>query len=490
MITTHRRTRLLLPGLILLAGSLTACTAGCTGTVGGGASNPSDALVGDIALGDDDGGTSGHDATEPGTGEDASPTSEDDGAVRDSESGLDAESERDAAPGQDAESRPDGGPVPDAGTSPYSCAGWVDLGGPLDFARGNYASTPSLSVDGTGRLLATWHETVPGENYNIYVKEWTGREWRLVGEALDAVRASGTQSPEIRVDPFGNPIVVWTEGRDLYASQHVQGAWVRIGDRIDVSEAEDAYPDLPSLAIDPQGRPIVAWTEWDSSLKSEIYVKRWSGSAWEFLGARALNVDPADRASWPSVATGPDGTVFVAFDEVTRENGHRTFVMRWSGAVWSVVSGGAVVTTSGVETYSPSLVVDRAGAPVIALYQIAQSTSESSSHVFRYTQDTWEPVGGAIDVPPNVDTVGPVLTLDANDHPVVAFTESAEQNSVRVAGWTGSAWEALGDALDLAPEQTAFAPAIALDPRGKPSVAWTEWDPTTETMNINVKRCE
>jgi hypothetical protein len=71
------------------------------------------------------------------------------------------------------------------------------------------------------------------------------------------------------------------------------------------------------------------------------------------------------------------------------------------------------------------------------------------------------------------------LVLDHDNNPIVAWDERegdpVTTSSIRVARWTGSGWDTSYTKLDAVPGKTyTGSPAIAVDSKNHPIVAWTE----------------
>jgi hypothetical protein len=128
----------------------------------------------------------------------------------------------------------------------------------------------------------------------------------------------------------------------------------------------------PALAIAPDGTPYVAWQDGPSG-DSEIYVRRWNGSTWEEVGAGSASdggiSDSPDKAVNPALAIAPDGMPYVAWEDEASGDAE-IYVRRWSGSSWEEVgagsaSGGGISNTVGWSA-SPSLAVDGNGTPYVA----------------------------------------------------------------------------------------------------------------------------
>jgi hypothetical protein len=151
----------------------------------------------------------------------------------------------------------------------------------------------------------------------VWVQRWTGTEWRLVSDgALSPegyiVDVSGL---ELELDAEGRPYVSWTTNENgsgfVYVRRWTGAAWEPLGTRLaGVSSVTPA--DSPSLHRDPQGRPVLSFTQGRSWGDSRIHLLRWNGEAWETLGQPLFAGEP-DLIERHSTSIAPDGTPMVAW---------------------------------------------------------------------------------------------------------------------------------------------------------------------------------
>ena len=203
---------------------------------------------------------------------------------------------------------------------------------------------------------------------------------------------------------------------------------------------------MSSLAVDSASHPVVAWVQTGQGVKGEgasLYVRRWSGSGWQSVGRGLKAV--AGESNPPA---------------------------------------------------SPSLVLDRAGNPVVAW---SEGDGVGSSHLFvcRWDGNTWRSLGGALSARSGT-TVARLPSLRFwGDAPVIAWSEAGASDvaaSVYVRRWDGNAWQAVGDGLNTQPEDTrgkdnsAARPWLAADGAGNLVVAFDELNPETHVLNISVYR--
>jgi hypothetical protein len=236
-----------------------------------------------------------------------------------------------------------------------------------------------------------------------------------------------------------------------------------------------------AVVVDGQDRPIVAWREYTSS---GIYLRRWSGSAWE---AFAPPLVPAYNVSnYPfTLQLDSQGRPVVVYLDYNSTNGASLFVaQRWTGTSWTQIGGGPGDAT-GWQTFGfastmlgddPLIAWSSYRGPVSPFFRIRVSQAGAS---------TWTELGnGMFRDSPQYYLYGPSIALGAGGDPVVAFSEfSSPSNTDRhvyVSSWDGTSWVPLGNEVELA--QTYYPwPSVAVDGTGAPAVGWLTSDTSYST---------
>ena len=282
----------------------------------------------------------------------------------------------------------------------------------------------ALAIDGQGRPLLAWREDVLW-GHHIVVARWDGT-WERLGTSSIVPVDIGELGLDLAVDHEDRPVVAWQQRRDgdgvhvLYTKRWNGFGWTQLGFELNVDLGQNARD--PALAIDGSGEPVVVWQESTPDLLSSIRVSRWFGGAWRPLGG-LLNANPSPEAASyggsVAIAIAPDGDVVVAWHEDSPSGIVDDIQLgRWDGLSWRS-------------------------------YPSVDGTDDSSLH--------------------------PALALDVDGNPIVAWEEiSGITSKLRVARWSGDAWERLGDDLNLDSGLSAFTPAVALDGEGRPHIAWKE----------------
>ena len=292
-----------------------------------------------------------------------------------------------------------------------------------------------------------------------------------------------------------------------------------------------------SLALDLTGKPLVAFLGFaqtgivdvtdtpalrDGTL--QVYVKQWTGSAWDFVGsdltgggasnAVSFAVDPTSfvhYADTPSLAVDSTGVPVVAFiyntliDDSPASNSD-VYAVRWTGAAW-VALGAAVpagdspagrggpggISNSVGGSFNPSLAADFTDTS--GRLALAWEEEPPAADVYVWVRvwngvDAWDELAGSASgsgfTQAGTTNVLPQIAVDTSgpgSRPIVTWegwTDSQAAPQIFVLRWNGAdAWEeifdsATGDGISAAALE-AFSPSLALTPStGVPTVAWLD----------------
>lgn len=198
-------------------------------------------------------------------------------------------------------------------------------------------------------------------------------------------------------------------------------------------------------------------------------------------------------SEYPELAVGSDGTTVVVWEE-NHKGSFEIYVKRWNGSAWvEMGAGSAAVGISSVMggAYTPALAVGPDNRPVVAWAQVLDPVyPRREIFVKRWNGSAWVEVGpgsatgGGISNTPDVSS-SPTMAVDPAGRPVVAWVELYYRNdnqtivAIHVRRWNGSAWAELGpgsasgDGISHNPENNpATSPSLAIGPGGGPIVAW------------------
>jgi hypothetical protein len=226
----------------------------------------------------------------------------------------------------------------------------------------------SGSLSGTARAACP----VTAENWHE-----VGADSSCGGGISDNSGDSG--QPSVAVAPDGRPYVAWEDkssGNDeIYLRRWSGSSWEEVGAGSATGGGisnSSSNTETPSLAIAPDGTPYIAWSDARGG-NMEIYVRRWSGSSWEEVGTGSASgggiSDDSGDSSLPSIAVAPDGTPYVAWNDGSAGNLATIYIRRWNGSSWQEVGAGSA-SGQGISgsVYSgwPSVAVAPDGRPYVA----------------------------------------------------------------------------------------------------------------------------
>lgn len=426
----------------------------------------------------------------------------------------------------------------DAGVSPF----WQELGGS---ARGNgvsQAASPkvvsggSVAVDDSGRPVVVYTEYPDGNATQgaIIVRRWTGSTWEILSGPAGIGQGHG---PQVQVASSGAPYVAWLtddgSGKtDLRLRAWDGSAFVPLGGSDSAGRVSGSSIGITapfSLALDANGNPILAFLGWaqtnvtlsatpaivDSTV--QVYVRRWTGIEWEFVGsdfgdggasnARSFTSSLGSilhHADTPSLAMDDNGEPVVAFTYHTMIAGAPAtntdvYVTRWTGSAWVAVgpavpaADGAVgrggaggVSASAGGSSNPSLAADATGKLALAW---EEEPASGGVYVWlrAWNGTAWTPLGGSATSSglgqAGTVNVQPRVGIDPTGRPIVAWSTlagAANPMQIFVRRWNGAtAWEEMGSHSAQAAGISdaalgALAPALALTPAGAPTIAWLD----------------
>jgi hypothetical protein len=361
----------------------------------------------------------------------------------------------------------------------WNGSSWVRLGTALDVNFGWSSYNSSLALDKMNRpVVAFYEQQVSGPLSRVYVKRWNGTAWVQLGSALNVQSTERAFEPSLALDASGNPVVAWSEERgetfNTYVKRWDGGKWVSLGGALDIFADTDSRG--PSLKLDSSNNPIVAWEEGNLSGSNNVYVKRWNGTSWLAVGSGVSSKIADD----PSLYLDSANTPVVAMEEYDGSNANIS-VKKWNGSSWvTLVSTLDVKPTEGA--YSPALVLDNSGNPVVGWWELGSTDNKGSVYVKRYISNGWQALGKTLDITPTNDATFSSIARKSNDRPVVTWQEFG---NIYVKEWTGTTWTKLGNKLNTIAGNN---PVIAMRSDDKPVVAWKErTDPFSQTDDIRIK---
>ncbi|RLB61201.1 MAG: hypothetical protein DRI90_11890 [Deltaproteobacteria bacterium] len=317
----------------------------------------------------------------------------------------------------------------------WSGSSWEQLGpGPVDVDPAGHSQSPALATDCSGHPVVAW-----GEDQEIFVKQWDGSAWQQLGTASLRVSTADdayASSPSLAIDGTGRVIVTWVEwdsnlASDVYVKRWDGSTWEQLGTGpIDMVAADSA--NAPEVAVGSDGLPVVVWDESDShtgsTTRHETFVKRWSGSSWEQLGGGPIAPLAGIQTYGPSIRIdSTDAPVVALYELLSDGSSSRVYVVRLEGNSWTRIGDDLPLGTDEDST-APYLALDAADEPLVAWnLSTADNNSVRASH---WTSSAWVTIGpGALDLDAAETAYGQVAAIDPQGRPIVIWNEWSEANA-------------------------------------------------------------
>jgi hypothetical protein len=273
-------------------------------------------------------------------------------------------------------------------------------------------------------------------------------------------------------------------------------SWVELGGSGSgggVSATPTQSSAYPSLAMDSQGKPWIAWEELNLTGKW-IYLRRWTGSAWEGVGGSDVG-SGLSTPEWagneaPCLVLDSSDRPVVAW---TRNLG--VGVARWTGTEWSEYPQPFTWPHDKGSAFSVKVRLDANDRPVVSwLFAPMVSGDESlpyQIYVKRWTDTGWKELGGSASGTGISNALyfaeQPDLAVDLAGNPVVAWAQCDSPGNgicILVKRWDGTSWTGYGGSGTnpgisigdpMLPGPSGSSPSIVIDPSGNPAVAWHEY---------------
>lgn len=346
----------------------------------------------------------------------------------------------------------------------WNGSSWVEMGGSAsgggisNNSGGSYA--PSLIIGTDGAPIVAWYDASGGD-WEIYVKRWNGSSWVEMGSGSAtgggiSNNSGSSRLPALAVGSDNTPVIAWEDNSngnwEIYVRQWNGTAWVELGSGSatggGISNNSGTSIKARS-AVGPGNLTFVTWED-NSDGDAEIYVRRWSGSAWVEMGSGSATgggiSNNGGSSSAPIPAIGQGGTTVIAWNDNSGSN-VEAYVRRWNDSSWiemdaGSATGGGISNNAG-NSYSPAPVVAPDGRVFIVWadatsgnYEIYARSNPPVSSVTCYTLSRSHTGSGADPVasPANSSgcstgqyTAGQSITLTA-----------APSAGWQVSGWGGT----------------------------------------------------
>jgi len=247
----------------------------------------------------------------------------------------------------------------------------------------DHSYVSSLMVDGDGTVHVAWHDHTDyggsGTDSDIFYKyKPSGGSWTTT-EVVSTESTGSSEQPSLMVDGDGTVHVAWMDETnyggssfdyDIFYKYKPSGSsWTTTEV---VSTESTSYSWYPSLMVDGDGTVHVAWEDWTnyggSGGDPDIFYKyKPNGGSW--TTTEMVSTESTDHSGRPSLMVDGDGTVHVAWEDLTDYGGSSSerdifYKYKPNGGSWTTTE--VVSTESTSSSWSPSLMVDSDGTVHVA----------------------------------------------------------------------------------------------------------------------------
>ncbi|WP_163777263.1 Ig-like domain-containing protein [Myxococcus vastator] len=318
------------------------------------------------------------------------------------------------------------------------------------------------------------------------------------GEAALTVRAASgnefrTASLQLAIAQAGDLIVRWATPAPEESVSYTNGAlFLEATIEGGTTEAVEFHRDTQLLARVSAPPYIYTWdTRGMAEGEFQLTARAIRGGTSFTSVARTVAVDrtppavasrvPASSNAQVSARTSLEATFTESMRSASISQDNVEVLVHGNSRVEAAISlsadGITLTITPSMPIPAPSTVLVKLGTSEQPILDLAGNVLHSTSE-WLFTVPVWLPVGGTLSAFPGATPAeNAVLKLDADDRPVVAWSEfDGSSKNIHVARWNGSNWVHLGGGLSgLAGAAThAESPALHIDASGRILVVWDE----------------
>ena len=184
------------------------------------------------------------------------------------------------------------------------------------------------------------------------------------------------------------------------------------------------------LEIASDGTLFIAYND-ETTGQRKMSVSKFNGSEWELVGAQGFS---SGEIQFPQMAFDSNDVPYVVYRDFA--NGHDATVQKFNGAEWELV-GEAGFTQAGA--WCTSIILDHNDIPYVSFMDWANGQKIS---VERFIDGQWEEVGSS------GFSIGEAWTtnmgVDINNVPYVIYDDQGDGDNSYLKKWNGSSWETVG----------------------------------------------
>ena len=276
---------------------------------------------------------------------------------------------------------------------------WTNISGGGLACGGSDAESPAVAIDGNNKPILVWAETIG--NREICAKRYNGYQWSSLGGVIVSQSNNDSRDASVVVADNGTIFVAWRDNSsgnyEIYVKQFSGNEWQEFGGSATgggISNTPDGYSGRPTIAVDSANHPHVAFAD-DNSGRRQVYVKRWTGSAWVaagYAGSGGVS-NSIDQAGHAVIKAAPNGDIYLAWQDKGYREAEEIYVKKLEGNVWQEIgqgsaTSGGISNTPGASS-QPALQIGPDNNPCVAWHE---GNSPSDIYVRCYTGSNWVPL--------------------------------------------------------------------------------------------------
>jgi hypothetical protein len=237
------------------------------------------------------------------------------------------------------------------------------------------------------------------------------------------------------------------------------------------------------------GAPYLGLLAVTSTGSYDVHAAKWTGTTWQYFGTAANGAAHVGTAT-TAIAVVND-VPHVAWYEHTGTGNH-ILVKRWSGSAWQAV-GAPVRFVPNASTGDPALAVGAGGLLHLAFSEYDSNTETVADYAARFVSGAFTPFGTGYnrihDLPTRtaMGSTTPAVAIDGSGRVVmVSKVMDTGHPAFVVRRFDGTTWRALGENLTAyrGVRKVERLPTLALTPKGRALVAFTQSDGTSTFVHI------
>jgi hypothetical protein len=319
----------------------------------------------------------------------------------------------------------------------------------------------SLAWDGSAHLIAGGSFTSIGGIVANRIAQWNGTRWEPLGSGIDSDSQLDAYVGTLAFDRFGR---LYVGGSFTHVSgllvNHVArwdgSAWTALGSGVSGKD----FAMVNALTFDGRGNLYAAGSFSMAGNASANSVAKWNGSEWRSLGDGVIGEINIKIGVEALAADG--NTIYASGYFKTPEGAWNGAVKRWNGSAWEFV--GDPMTCEDSFTGIHALTVDRNGN-LFAGGEFCFAGSVSANNIARWDGSAWQALGADTSVNNEVFSI----VVDAQDRLYAGgkFTAAGGKPANHIAMWDGQQWNSMAGGVTDGGDYPASVSAMALDPDGK-----------------------